>query len=478
MASVSSLGVGSGLDLGAILTQLIAAERAPATRRLDLREAETQASISAFGSLRSSLSDFQTTLENLSDLSGFQDRATVSSDRTLFTATAGRDSSVGTTNINVLSLAAAQRLSTAGFATPTTVIGTGSITIATGGRSFNINITDGSVDGIRQAINSSSAASNVTANLLTVDDGAGGTSSRLVISARETGLDNAISISVLDDDANNQDAAGLSQLFFSQGNANNRLTELDAAANGRITVDGFTVSSQNNQFEDAIQGVTITTLRTSDDPVNNPPASLTVSLNETAVRGNAVSFVTAFNGLKDTFNTLSNFNAGTGEAGLLNGDATLRIVETQIERLLFDSIGGGSGAFSNLSELGITTSENGRLSIDNERLSNVIANNFNDVGEFFAGNNGSAIELDAVVSRFLSGSGVIQSRQTGLANDLIEVADGRASLEARLAVIESRTRQQFTALDGLISRLNASGSFLTQQLRNTAAIITGIRDSN
>lgn len=474
MASVSSLGVGSGLDLGSILQQLVQAERGPTSNRLDLKEAQTQASISAFGALKSSLSEFQATLKELTSLSEFQNRSITSSNQDIFTATADSTAAIGTTNINVLNLAEAHKLVTGDFATPETVVGTGTLKIEAGGSAFTINISDGKLTSIRDAINSSPAAEKVSANIITVDDGVGGTVSKLVINAKATGESNALEITVTDDDGNNADASGLSQLHFIEGDANNRLNELNAATDARITVDGFTVSSATNEFKDAISGVTITALEASEDPINNPPETLSIELNETAVKGKVSAFVTSFNGLKDTLNQLLDYNAETGEAGLLNGDATLRTAETQIERLLYGSISEAGGVFSNLAQLGITTGEKGKLSLDEETLDQAIANNFNDIGEFFAGENGLAKQLDSLATSFLGTTGIISVREQGFDEELQEIADDRIALDRRIAAIEERTRQQFAALDGLISQLNSTGSFLTEQLKNTSAIITGI----
>ena len=478
MASVSSLGIGSGLDLNSILSQLVEAERGPTTQRLDLKEAETQASISAYGSLKSSLAEFQTTLKDLASLSEFQDRTVTSSDSDIFTATADSTAAVGSTDINVLNLAEAHKLVTGDFATPDTVVGTGTINIEAGGSSFTVNISDGKLSAVRDAINNSAASEKVSANIITVDDGLGGTVSKLVINSKTTGEAGAVEITVTDDDGLHTDASGLSQLHFVDGDVNNRLTELTAATDARITVDGFTVSSSTNEFKDAINGVTITALKKSEDPINNPPETLVVELNETAVKGKVSSFVTTFNGLKDTLNLLLDYNAETGEAGLLNGDVTVRTAESQIERLLYGTLDDPTGKFNNLAQLGVTTGDNGKLSLDDEALDKIIASDFNDIGEFFAGDNGISKKLDDLITGFLGTTGIIKVREDGFDDSLKEIADDRVALERRVAAIEERTRQQFAALDGLISQLNSTGSFLTEQLKNTSAIITGIKNDN
>jgi len=478
MASVSSLGIGSGLDLSGILQKLVEAERAPTTQRLDLKEAQTQASISAFGSLKSSLSEFQTKLKELTSLSEFQDRSVTVSNADIFEATADSTASVGTTNINVLNLAEAHKLVTVGFADADTVVGTGTLKIEAGGSSFDINITDGQLSSIRDAINSSAAKDQVSASIITVDKDGGGTESKLVLTAKGTGESNAIELTITNDSVGTDtDDSGLSQLHFVDGDVNNRLTELTAATDGRITVDGFTVSSSTNEFKDALTGVTITALKASADPENDPPETLDIALNKTAVEGKVSSLVVTFNGLKDTFNQLLSFDVGTGEAGLLNGDSSVRTAQIQLERVLYDSLNEAVGAFDNLAQLGITTGEQGKLSLDSDVLNKAINENFDDIGNFFAGDKGLAKKLDDVIGGFLSATGVIGVREDGLDTTLTDIAKDRQALNVRLASIEARTRQQFAALDGLISQLNSTGSFLTDQLKNTSAIITGIKNT-
>lgn len=478
MASVSSLGINSGLDLGSILKEIIEAERAPTANRLDLKEAETQASISAYGSLKSALAEFQTILKDLTALSEFQDRQATSSNSEIFTASADSSAGLGTTNINVLNLAGAHRLVSGGFSSPESDIGTGTLTIEAGGSVFNVDISDASVSGVKDAINNSAAGEKVTANIITVDDGLGGFESKLVISAKETGAANAIEISVADDDGIDDDASGLSQLLFESGNGNNRLTEIAKAVDAQITIDGFTVSSATNEFKDAIEGVTITALKASEDPINNPPETLTVSLNKTAVQGKVSSFVTVFNSLKSTLNLLTGYNVETGEAGLLNGDATVRTIERQIERILYDAVDTDGGAYNHLAQLGVTTGDNGLLTLDQETLDAAIAENFDDIGKFFAGDNGLAKQLDDLVTDVLSGTGVINVREEGFDETLQEIEDDRIDLAQRLAAIEERTRQQFAALDILIGQLNSTGDFLLQQLNNTSNIINNTNSND
>jgi len=473
MAGITSLGVGSGLDLEGLIGKLIEAESAPALSRLNLQEARTQASISAYGSLKGSLSEFQTIISDLKDLTDFQGRTSTSSNEEIFSATSDNTAGISTTNINVLNLAQAQKLKTNGeFDSPEATVGTGQITIEAAGAAFNIEITSGSLTDIKDAINSSNAGEHVSAHIITIDDDSGGSVSELIITAKKTGLANAIEITVVDDDGVNDDATGLSQLLYEPGNANNQLTQLDEALDATITVEGFEVSSATDVFVGAIEGVTITALKASEDPINNPPETLTVEVNKTAVQGRLASFVTIFNSLKGVFNELTNYDSASERAGLLNGDSTARSVESAIERIVYSS-NDTEGAFSNIAQLGITTLEGGALSLDQDVLDRAIENNFDDIGKLFANDSGIAGQLDSLLDGYLSSTGIIQVRQDGFDQALDKISEDRIDLAQRVAGIEARFRQKFTNLDSTISQLNSTGDFLLKQLENTSNIITG-----
>lgn len=473
MASITSLGVGSGLDLEGLIGKLIKAEGGPATNRLDLLEARTQASISAYGSLKSSLADFRTAIADLKDLTDFQGRTVTSSDESIFTATATSKAALASTDINVLNLAQAHKLKTNGsFTGPDATAGTGTLTIEVAGSAFNVGITSGSLTGIKDAINASNAGQHVTAHIITVDDGAGSTFSELVISAKNTGLANAIEITVNDDDGLDEDNAGLSQLLYETGNPSNRLTQLNAALDATITVEGFNVTSATNVFTDAIEGVTITALAASADPINDPPATLSVAVNKTAVQGRLASFVTVFNSLKSVLNKLTEFNPETGQAGLLNGDSTARGVEAAIERIIYSTGSDTGGVFNNIAQLGITTLEGGTLELDQAVFDQAILNNFDDIGKLFASDSGIAGKLDSLLDEFLSSTGIIKTREDGFDQALVDIGDDRIDLVRRLAGIDARYRKQFANLDILVSQLNSTGDFLLQQLKNTSDIIT------
>jgi len=72
--------------------------------------------------------------------------------------------------------------------------------------------------------------------------------------------------------------------------------------------------------------------------------------------------------------------------------------------------------------------------------------------------------LGDLLNDFLAGTGPLNNRTDGINRNIQDISRQRDNLNRRLESIEARYRAQFSALDGLISNLNATSTFLTQQL--------------
>ncbi len=472
MANITAAGSGSGLDIENIVTQLVAAERAPVESRLNLQEAKVQASITAFGSLKSSLSDFQKTSQGLQDLADFQARTVTSSNNELFIATGTNEAATMNTNIEVTQLAKAHKLASGDFSNSLTIVGSGSLTITANNKSFQINVSTANqtLEGIKDSINASTNNIGVSASILTVDDGAGGSVSKLILTSDTSGADNEISIVVDDSDGNDTDSSGLSRLFFVAGDINNQLTEIDPAQNAQLLVDSFQVSSNTNEFKNAIEGITITAVKAEP----GTQETLTVTLDKLGVEGKIQNFVNKFNSLMTIVNELTDYDTATNTKGLLTGDSTTTAIETQIRRIISTSVTGIESNYTNLAELGIRTEKDGTLSLDTASLTKAIDNNFDDVGKVFSGDNGIATQIDDLLGNYLDNNGIISTRSENLDRELDEIAVSRADLERRLESVQRRIRSQFTAMDILVAQLKSSGDFLLQQLDISSNITKNI----
>lgn len=465
MATITAAGTGSGLDIESIITKLVEAESVPTQKRLALRETEIQAEISAFGSLKSSLSDFRKSLTNLSSLQGLAARAAKSSNEQSFTVSANNTASVGSSQIEVVNLASAQKLvSTANFAGPDAAVGAGTLSISVGSTSFDVEIVGGqnnTLAGIRDAINEAADNPGVTASILTVSDGMGGTVSKLVLSSDETGASNAISVAVTgDSDGNDTDNVGLSSFL----NAN--MEEKSAATDALVRVDGYDVTSSTNVLDGAIQGVTITLLEA------NPGVqeSLDVSINKSAIKENLALFVENFNALADTLNFLTDYDADTQEAGLLTGDSSVRSIENLLRRTITNAVSELGGSFNSLASIGITTQRDGSLALDSTKLDKALNSNFDEVAELLGGENGIAKKLDGTLNNILKSGGIISSRNNTFLEQLKDIDAQREKLEMRMTSLEERLRAQYAAMDLIVANLNSTGDYITQQMESISQI--------
>ena len=483
--AITSVGTGSGLQLESLITDIINAEKAPVESRLNAREAKVQASISALGSLKSSLADFQTALGKLKNASAFTNRTATASDTTLFSATtasSGSTAELGSYAIGVVQMAKTQKLASANFASPSAAVGSGSLNIAVGGSSFNVDVTAGtSLTGLRDAINNANGNAGVRASLLTVSDGAGGTATKLVMTSTKSGSEGAISVNVTDADGNNTDNNGLSRLRYDAADPAfdpadpafeaGRMTASSPAQDAIITVDGFEVRSNSNVFANTIPGVTLTILKeaaSGEDPLSG---ELNVGENKSGIKSAIEGFVTSYNALNGVFRQLIGVSADGETRGLMAGDSSLNVAQSRLRSLLGDTVEGASSGFNSLSALGINPARDGSISLDAGKLDSALANNFGDLSKLFSGPDGLATKLDKNISTMTGSGGMFAVRQESLGKQLDEIDDQRVQLAARLEKVEARYRSQFSALDILVSQFDQTGKFLSQQLEATAQII-------
>ncbi len=396
MATISFSGLGSGLDINGLVTSLVDAERVPKTNRLDFKEAELQAKLTAFGTLKSSLSSFQSTLSTLKSMSTFQGADVLSNDDKVFTATSNGQVSDGDYQIEVTSLAQSHALSSSGFSSATDVVGTGTLTFSFGtfsGGSFTVNAdkatktvtidsSKNTLEGIRDAVN----AADIGVNAVIINTGStDGVPYKLVFTSKDTGAANSLKITVSEDGSSptNTDTSGLSQLAYdpeATAGSGKNMTETSAAADADFKINGLQVLRASNSISDVIDGVTIDLLADSA----GKSVGLTVR-NNTAVATNSVNnFISAYNELMDTINSLSDYDTETEQGGVLLGDFAVRNAETRIRQELSNIIGEISGEYNSLASIGISTDKDGKLELDSTRLDAALKSGVDVVGRIFA----------------------------------------------------------------------------------------------
>ncbi len=482
MASISISGVGSGLDIDTLVTDLVNTEKEPAETRLTLRETEAQTQLSAFGILKSALADFRSSLDGLKTVASVSGRTAISANPELFTASADTDAESGRYAIEVVRLAEAHKVISNEFTGGAShEVGVGELTITAGSKSFSVTIDENSdtLADIRDAINNAQDDSGVTASIINVDGAGGETVSKLVLTADKTGEDNRLKVTVVDNDGTHTDDAGLSQLAYDPGAGVEQLTQVQQPGtdlDAEIKVDGQSVTRASNSFDSVIEGVTITALQTSDVDTSD---DLTIARDENDMRDKVNEFIDAFNSLASTFNDLASYDANSGQTGVLFADTTLQRIESQIRRTLAGAVDNLPSGVNSLAAVGMTTNAQGFLrmgipdgagSVDSSRFDAVLEENLDDLAELFAGEEGVANRLDDLIDPYLSSAGVIQARTDGLDQNILRIGEDREFLDRRMVSLEDRLMQQFITMDALVAQLRTTGDFLTQQLDGLRAL--------
>lgn len=473
MATLSSLGVGSGLDAENIVTSLVALERKPA-ETIAATNTKLETKISTWGKVQSAFSSLQDAASALNKADFWSATKAISSDASTVSVSTGAATGTGSYNITVESLASSQYLASKTYTDKTASVGTGQLKIEIGAYTssnavppvvtfnaksaasqFDITIgpDDNTLEKIRDKINSTGAG--VTASL--VNDVTG---TRLVLRGA-TGAESAFKISVTEDAA----APGLSDLAYDASTVGtSKMTRTQSASNARATINGLSVSSASNTLTDVVDGLTLQL-----NKVSATPASVTVTQDTDSVRKGIDSFVSAYNNVVSTIRVQSKYDPESKTAGALQGDSTARSLLSQIRDLMGAS-SGASGAFKRLTDIGMDIKVDGTIATDSTKLTSAMGN-LGELKKFFAnsdvsnsGNNGMSQRIGALTKQVLDPDGAISSRTASIKSLIDNNKDKIERIDLRVASVEARLRAQYSSLDTTINKLNGLSSYVTAQL--------------
>ena len=457
---IQSLGIGSGLDVRSLVTQLVAADRAPLEGRITRQASSIATSLSALGSLKGAISTFQSALTPLTTVSRFQVMATSSADETVFTATTTGGAVAGSYGVEVRQLAQPEQLISKAFpGGATTAMGTGILQVSLGSASFGVTISadKATLADVRDAINTATGNPGVKATLVYGINGA-----QLVLTSSATGVGNAIKVGA-------SNAAGsLAQLSYT-GTGDTHYAEAQQPQDAIVMISGVEHHSGNNVVTGAIDGVTLDLHAAKPGTVLN----LGVTNDHGAVLANVNKLVEAYNSMQGQFQTLGGYNAATKTGGPLLGDWLLSGAQFRLNRGMTDQVSGLAGNYSSLAALGITTGADGSMSVDSTKLQAALSADSDSVARLFSGPQGIATRLNATATKLLESGGAIAARDDNLAAAQKSVTDQETVLNARMSVVQQRYLRQFNALDSLMSSLQSTANYLTQQLANTSKIVSG-----
>jgi flagellar hook-associated protein 2 len=486
MATISSLGIGANLDLSGLLEGIKSGEQAPLVA-LQKQQTSFTAKLSAYGQLNSALSALQTAAEALAKPETFTGVKATASASDVLSATAEASAAGGVYSINVTQLTQAQSLATAGVASTTGKVGadvnstvtidfgtisgatvdplTGKYTGATFAPdtsrtsvSFTIDENNNTLEGIRDAINAN-ADLGVTASI--VNDGSA-SPNRLVLTSKTSGEASSMRITVTGDAtvagllANNP--AGLPAA---------QLQETVTAQNTKLTVNGIVITSASNSVAGAIQDITmsVTKVGTSTLTVSNDTGSVKTAIN---------AFVNAYNSVQSTATKLSAYDTSKNTGAALLGDSVLRNIQVGIRSTLTSAQGDDGSGLTMLSNIGVSFQKDGKLLIDDTKFTAALTDKLGGVAHLFSGTSGVGgygTQLAALITTYTESSGTLSSASKGITSTLDRLGERYDKAQERIDATVARYKAQFTQLDLMISRMNATSTYLTQQfeaLNNTS----------
>lgn len=408
--AVSSVSTGGVLDVNGLVSQLMAVESRPFVAMQDKEKAIT-AQISAYGTLSGAVGAFQTTVTALADSSKYKVANATSSEATVLTASAGKDTVKGNYSVNVTQLAQAQTITAAGQESTSALIGSGASTVltfdfgsVTGGtladgkytgstfdldaaraaRTVTIDGSNNSLQGIRDAINK--AGIGVTASI--ISDGSD-KPNRLVLTSDKSGETSSMRVSVAGDQA-------LSDLLSYAPNGTQNMTQSNAGQNAKLTVNGVAITSQTNSVDNAVPGVTMSVLKIGTSSVG-------VSMDTSGIKTALTNFVKAYNELNTTINGLTavtpDLKQGAARTGgPLVGDSTTNTLQSSLRKLFGSSVPGLDSTVTSLSQLGVAFQKDGTLKLDTGKLQTAIDKNSNDVIKLLATSGSTTDSLVSFVS--------------------------------------------------------------------------------
>lgn len=461
MASISSLGAGTSLDLNTLYDNLQTAEQTKLTP-LTTQQSSYKAKLTAWGVVQTALTKLQTASDALKNTSAIA-QSKVSSTNTAFSASLASSAAAGSYSVEVTQLAAAQSLLSPKVNSKDTDLGDSSmssrtITITQPGQKNPLTVTlasdKTSLADVRDAINAKQGS--VSASIIKADDN----SYYLSLTSRDSGTTNEMTITT-------DDAELAKYISYNPGNSTNVMSEQVAAADAKVNINGIEIIRSSNTITDAPEGVTLNLIKTN----KGSPETLSVVKDNQPMTDAIQAFVDAYNSLQTTISNQTKYTkvdqgstSQSSSNGDLLGDGTLRNIQTRLRSMV--SASQGSGSLATLSQIGITQDITGKLTVDSTKLNKALNEKSADVVAFLSGDGkttGFATQTSSLLKDMLGTDGSVQNATAGINKTLKKLSDEYDRVNAQITATMARYKTQFTSLSQLVSKMDQTGSYLTQQ---------------
>lgn len=300
---------------------------------------------------------------------------------------------------------------------------------------ISIEVTD-TLNDIVEKINATGIASATI-----IDDGTAFNSSRLSITSAQSG---AAGEMILESDYDFG--------FSTSVDAEDALIRI-----GNNPQTSFLLTSSTNSFDDAITGLEIDLLSTSDTP-----STINVARDDSGIKSTIKNFVSAYNSFVDATDTLTSFNSETNERGVLNGNSIVFTTVSRLEGLLTKKLSVSNNSIKSMSELGIQFNGNGKLELNEVTLENILDNDPGAIQEFFQQEDkGFAVVMDEVITAMTDPfTGTFKTKIDTLQASALSLNTRVAELNEILETRRERLIQQFTRQETVVNQLNSQQTAL------------------
>ena len=450
--SLSITGIGSGLDINSIVDALVGAEGAPTENRIKKSLARQTVHISAMGTVKSALSDFQSTLKEISESVELVGQKLTLPETEGITFTQSDRSSPGNYSIEVVSVADRQKNISSGVA-PGTDLGTGTIRVTSNsGDEVDINIGagSGSLSGIAQVINENSADTGVSARVMVVKDPAGNDVEKIVFESTNTGVDSSFAVSIVSEGV----GSDLSVLETINMNA------VSSSSDSEIKVDGEIFKSSTNSFSSAISGVDIQVEMASVGAM----IAMQIETSSPPIKDKLNAFVDAYNKMMGTINKKS--EAGSdGNRNALENNSMVRQIKNQIRNSISSSVD-VEGRHVSLAELGIMTNvSSGLLELNEPQMERFLKTESHLVqGLFSQENTGIVDKIRAGFKPFIQTGGIIDVSKNTAESRISSLNIDLGTHEEKMDRFEMSMIQKYTKMDILMAQLTSQNTAISAMM--------------
>ncbi|KNZ31915.1 MAG: hypothetical protein AD742_14050 [Methylibium sp. NZG] len=475
MATISSPGLGSGLDVDSIVKQLVAIERKP-IEALAAQKTTLQEKLSSFGLLQSYAVNIQDAAGVLAKATLWQQTTATSSDKAAVAATSSTTAVPGNYSVEVTQLAQAQALASRQYAASTDPVGTGTLRIELGGWTAGglpfvpqnppsqvdipINVGENSLESVRAKINASNAG--VSASIIRDSAGA-----KLVIRSNATGLQQSMRISAVPaDPPSTPGGPTLNELVFDNPAGSATMTQSLPPRDAAAIVNGLPVTSPSNTLANVVEGVTLTLSQTT---TTGRPVQVAVGVDSEGMKKALTDFAKAYSEINKYITEQTKYDPDKKVASPLQGDRATLTLQSQL-RSMISANGSASTAFTRLSDVGLEVQADGSLKLNDSKFSKAVAKlpelskafSLNDLGN--PNGSGFAVRIKSLTEQMTQSQGPVTTRAQGLRDSISRNDKQTAKLEERVSQVQARLLRQYSALDTNLTKLNGLNSYITQQV--------------